>query len=275
MSWLANERHWFLLAVVVYGLSMVYSIFLWRRGFREHNRVNYLLFLAAFGLHTIAMVRRGFSFSRCPVNNLYEAMVFLDWTIVASYLLLGLWSRLRFLGAFASPIVFGIGIFALMPALDRPYGAEPEFVNDWISIHASLVLLSYGAFGLSSIAGLMYLTQEHDLKFRKFRAVFSLLPPIQRLDLAASRLLICGFILLTAGLTIGAYYLDQNTGAFYTSDPKVLWSILLWLIYLGLLIMRWGFSQSGRRFAWGAVGSFAFLLLTFWGFNLFSTIHHP
>ena len=44
---------------------------------------------------------------------------------------------------------------------------------------------------------------------------------------------------------------------------------------LTLLILRWRFAQTGRRFAWGAVGSFAFVLLTFWGFSLLSGIHNP
>jgi ABC-type uncharacterized transport system permease subunit len=114
----------------------------------------------------------------------------------------------------------------------------------------------------------MYLTQERNLKFHKLQAVFSLLPPIQRLELVVGRLLVAGFGLLTVGLAIGALGLThlQNPQAFRT-DPKVLWSALVWLLYLGLILMRWVFDQTGRRFALGALGSFAFVLLTFWGTN--------
>jgi len=38
--------------------------------------------------------------------------------------------------------------------------------------------------------------------------------------------------------------------------------------------MRWKFSQGGRRFALGAIGSFVFVLLTFWGVNLLSPLHN-
>ena len=65
-----TDRHFFLLAVVVYGLSATYSVFLWRKGFRQDNRVNYLLLLLAFVFHTTAMAKRGFSLQHCPVNNL-------------------------------------------------------------------------------------------------------------------------------------------------------------------------------------------------------------
>ena len=272
MAWF-TDRHSFLLAVIVYGISMIYSVFLWRRGFREDNRINYFLLLLACGFHTAAMFKRGFSLQRCPVNNLYEATLFIAWTIVAAYLVLGIWPRLRFLGAFASPILFVMGVFALMPQLDPPHGPQPEFVNGWSSLHAALIFLSFGAFGLGSIASLMYLTQEHNLKFNKLRAILSLFPPIQRLEKVASGLVAAGFVLLTAGLSLYPVLLRQKPEAHATVDPIIIWSLFIWLVYLILLIMRWS-GKGGRRFAWGALGSFAFILLTFWGFMLLSPLHN-
>src|SRR5256714_14016477 len=133
-----------------------------------------------------------------------------------------------------------------MPSLDPPHGATSEAPAIWTSIHAALLSLAYGAFGLSSVAALMYLTQEHNLKFHKLQAIFSLLPPIQRLETVAGRLLLSGFILLTVGLGIGAYDLVRlgNAGA-YRGDPKIVWSAVVWFIYLGLIVMRWKFAQGG------------------------------
>ncbi|HEY3857159.1 MAG TPA: cytochrome c biogenesis protein CcsA [Verrucomicrobiae bacterium] len=268
-----TDRQYFFLAVVFYGLSVIYSLFLWRKGFRTHDRINYILLVCGFALHFKAMLMRGLTFDRCPVNNLYEAMVFVDWTIVAAYLAIGAFPRLRYLGAFASPVIFAIGVFGLMPSLDTHYGPKPNFGNGLVSLHAALTLLSYGAFGLSSVAAAMYLTQEHDLKFHKLRAVFSLMPPIDRLEKITNRLLWTGFILLTAGLAFIPFILKDHPEPRAASDPKVLWSALVWCIYLGLLVMHGRFSQSGRKFAWGAVGTFAFVVLTFWGVNLLSPSH--
>ena len=269
-----TDRNYFLIAVAIYGLSTLYSIFLLRRGFREDNRINYLLLLGGFVLHTLAMFVRGFNFQRCPINNLYEATLFIAWTIVATYLALGAWSRLRFLGAFTSPLLFAIGVFALWPELDVRTG-EPVFTGGWSSLHKALILLSYGAFGLSSIAGIMYLTQEHNLKYHKLRAVLSLLPSIQRLEIVMRRLLVAGFTLLTAGLAVSAVYLKQTRKVYVTADPEVVYSIFLWCVYLVLLVLHWRFAQRGRRFALGAIGSFAFVMLTFWGIYMLSGLHHP
>ena len=255
---------------------MIYSVFLWRNGFRRDNRVSYLLLLLAFCFHTGAMLQRGVRLDRCPVTNLYEATTFAMWALVALYLAGGLWSRVRFLGAFASPVLFALGVFALMPSLDALHEARPELPVFWTSLHAALMSLSYGAFGLGSVAALMYLTQERNLKFHKLQAIFSLMPPIQRLEAAAGRLLLTGFILLTLGLVTGVVDLTHiNNPHLYRGDPKIVWSVVVWLLYLGLVAMRWWFAQGGRRFALGAIGSFIFVLLTFWVTNILSPLHNP
>ncbi len=253
---------------------MVYSFFLWRKGFREDNRINYLLLLAGFVLNMTALYMRGARFGRCPTSNLYEAITFVTWTILAVYLVIGLWARLRFLGAFASPFLFAMGIFALMPGLDTHTVEKPSGITD---LHAALSLLSYGAFGLSAVAGSMYLSQERNLKFHKMRAVFSLMPPMERLEKVMSRLLLGGFVLLTAGLALSPFLLKERYNTYITGNPeiapKLIWSVIVWLIYGTLLVLHGWFSQRGRRFAYGAVGSFIFVLLTFWGVSLLSAGH--
>jgi ABC-type transport system involved in cytochrome c biogenesis permease subunit len=261
---------------MLYGASMLYSVFLWRKGFRRDDHVNYGLLLLAFGFHTSAMFLRGFRLDHCPVTNLYEATTFASWTIVAAYLAVGLWPRLRFLGAFASPVLFGMGVFALMPSLDSHSAVNPHLPQTWTSVHAALLSLAYGAFGLSSVAALMYLTQERNLKFHKVQAILSLLPPIQRLEAVVGRLLVAGFVLLTIGLGVGAYALAHlDNPQVYRGSPKIVWSAIVWFIYFGLILMRWKYAQGGRRFALGAIGSFAFVLLTFWGTNALDALHNP
>ena len=258
---------------MVYGASALYSVFLWRKGFQRDDRANYLLLLGGFGFHTAAMLRRGMTLSHCPVQNLYEATTFVAWSLALAFLVVGAWRRMRFLGALASPVLCCLGVFALMPALDAPHGPRPEFGGALQSLHAALSLLAYGAFGLAAVSAVMYLTQEHNLRFDKLRAVLSRLPPIQRLELTTRRLALVGFMLFTVGLYLGRH-LPRPEGVRFMQDPKVIWSVALWLVYLGLLVWR-GRGGSSRRFAWGIAGVFVFALLTFWGTNLLSPLHHP
>lgn len=261
-----------MLAVVFYGVSTLYAVFLGRRGFRQDNRLNYWLLLAGASCHIVAMLKRGFSMDRCPINNLYEATLFIAWTIVGTYVLIGWWNRLRFLGAFVSPLLFGLGVFALMPALDV-HGPQPTFTGGWASLHKALILLACGAFGLGAVAGLMFVTQDRDLKFNKLRAALSRLPSVQQLEQVMNRLLVAGFILLTAGLIVSGVYLKQTRDVVVTGDVLAWYFVAVWIIYLGLIIAHWRFAQRGRRFALGTIGSFAFLMLTFWGVYLLSDLH--
>lgn len=268
------DRQLFATAVAIYGIATVFAALLWRRGFRRDNQALYLVLLTGLAFHTAAMVRRGFSLNQCPIHNLFEAVMFIAWTTLATCLAIGWFQRLRFLGAFAAPVLFGIGTFALMPGLDDPESARSAD-SAWISLHAALVLLGYGAFGLSALASLMYLVQEHDLRFRKARAVAAFLPPIQRLESVSRHALECGVAFLTLGLAAGALHLKSVRGSFITDDAFVLYCWFTWAVYAALLVAAAGFSQRGRRFAWGALGGFTFIMLTFWGVWMFSGLHNP
>ncbi len=65
-----------------------------------------------------------------------------------------------------------------------------------------------------------------------------------------------------------------HEGLAYWKDAKVLWSAVLWTGCVGLSVARWRLGWFGRRFAWGVVGIFVFLVLTFWATNLLSVIHN-
>jgi ABC-type uncharacterized transport system permease subunit len=272
-----SDKGLFMLAQVFYGASLMYFVFLWRRSFRKDDHVTYTLLLVGFLAQTVSMYLRGVRLDRCPIANLYEATTFAMWALVGICLLVGLSSRLRFLTAFASPLLFGIGVFALMPGLDlKATMGRPEVPGYVTSLHAAFLALAYGAFGLGCVAAIMFLTQERNLKFHKLNAILSRMPPIQRLERAIGGLLWGGFILLTLGLLVGFVGMRHLSDAgSFRGDPKILWSLVVWAAYLVQLVMRWKFPQGGRRFAFGAIGTFAFVLLTFWGSNLLSPLHNP
>ena len=230
----------------------------------------YFLLLAGFRLpHWRRCCCAGFRLNHCPVNNLYEA------TDLCHVDHRGAVSGGGAVGAVAvsggvcfAGAVCHRGLCADAGAAMPSQSARPEVPVAWTSVHAALLSLSYGAFGLSAVAALMFLTQERNLKFHRLKAIFSLLPPIQRLEAAVGRLLVGGFILLTVGLALGAFDLAHlNNPQTYRGDPKIVWSVVVWVLYLGLIVMRWKFAQGGRRFALGAIASFVFVLLTFWGTN--------
>jgi ABC-type uncharacterized transport system permease subunit len=271
VAWSA-DKSWFLVAVLFYGVSALHTVFLWRRGFRKDDWISYGLLAVGFAFHFTAMIQRGLSLNRCPIDNLYEATAFFMWAAVGTYLVVGLFSRLRFIGAFASPMLFALGVFALFPGLDQA-ASNNRFANGPVSLHATLILLGYGAFGVASVAAVMYLTQEHNLKFRKTLAIQSLLPSIQRLEKVNTRLLVAGLALLSAGLAMAPLIVGERRPLEIYTDAKFLWSVFVWLMYGVLILMHWRRRLNGHRLAWGSAGAFVFVMLTFWGTNLLSHLH--
>src|SRR6185436_16429327 len=119
-----------------------------------------------------------------------------------------------------------LGVFGLMPALDTT-GSRFEAGAAWLSLHVALFALAYGAFGLSCIAAVMYLTQERDLKLHKLRALLAHLPPIQRLETVSSGLLLTGFVMLTAALVVSFFGVERIDFQHWRQDPKIMWSIFV------------------------------------------------
>ena len=151
-------------------------------------------------------------------------------------------------------------------------------IEDWTRLSPpakGAELLSFGGFGLSAVGAVMFLTQEKDLKLHKFRAILSKLPSLERLEVAMTRLVWIAFGLLTAGLVTSSAYLHQVKNVWFQPDPEMLWVIGVWIFYLVLLMLQKRHAQSGRRFAWGTLGSFLFVMLTFWGVYLLSPLHQP
>lgn len=271
----ALERMVFALALACYGLATGHAVWLWRRGFDRGGWTQYGLLLAGFAAHTGAMIGRGFTLARCPVTNLFEALMFVSWAIAAAYLVGGWWKPLRFLAVFVAPVLLVVGIFALQPGLDRP-GPEFDLEHAAVSLHVALVLLAYAGFGFACATAILYVVRERGGGDSPgLQAFAARLPAVDRLERILLRSLGTGLILLTAGL-IGSFALmRERYGVVVRPDPKIAWSILVWAVYFGLLIQRLKFRQAPARLAWGAMGGFAFVILTFWGTNLLSPIHHP
>ncbi len=268
------------MAVVIYGVSAIYSLLLFRQRFRKDDRIQFFLILTAFLFHTVSMLHRGYELQRCPITNFYEITTFISWTMALVYLSSGLVAQVRFLGAFASPVFFTIGVFALMPSLDKP-PLHQQFSDFWSSMHAALIILSYGAFGLGSVSSLMFLIQERDLKLRRIRAFQSLMPPIQRLEAVSGGLVWGGFALLSGGLVLttilmrrAAMELAPGESMRIWEDHKIIWSGLVWSVCMVLLGFRWRGNLKGRPFAFATVIFFLFILTTYWRTNLLSNLHN-
>ncbi|MEI9897892.1 MAG: cytochrome c biogenesis protein CcsA [Chthoniobacter sp.] len=225
------------------------------------SRLNFFAILTGFLCQTAFLYVRGQAVGRCPLTSLFEVLIFLSWSTVLFYLLIGPAYRLSLLGAFTSPLAFLFQVGALLLASDTPMKAVTP-PNAWLELHAAISVVAYGAFALACVAGAMYLAQERQLKSHNIHSIFYHLPPIRDLAVANTRLIIVGFLLLTIGLGAGF-----GLGGIFTHSTLTAWAIGVWFLYGFILTAEWRHRISPRRVAWLSVAAFSVLLLTLGGLN--------
>ena len=225
------------------------------------RRFNLLMMGAGFLLQTMFLGERGKMIGHCPLTNLFEALIFLSWSITLFYLLIGPAYRLSLLGMFTEPLVFLLQAVALLAPIDTPHPALFPPHSPWLEFHAAVSVIAYGAFAMAGVAGIMYLAQERQLKTRRLGTIFFQMPPITALATTNVRLLWTGFFLLTVGQA-AAVAIRVRVG------PGVLiWGGAMWVSYLLLLLAR---RLGPRRVAIFSVAVFALAVVALCVLNHFS-----
>jgi HemX protein len=257
------DRLWIVLATIFFFFGSLYSAYALAMGKALPRWVNLCALGAGFILQTVFLCMRGHAIGRCPITNPFEVIVFMSWSIALIYLVVGSSYRLSLLGGFTAPVVAAMGLAALfLPASPPALFLQP--VNPWLEAHASFSMIACGAFALACVAGAMYLFQEHQLKTRQPTSIFFRLPPINALTVANTRLLWLGFGFLSLGLAAG-FCVGRATDAW-----KVGWSIVVWLLYGGILLARSQRRVAAKWVARLSILAFSLLLSTFWGIRFIS-----
>ncbi len=257
------DRLLLVISTFCFLIGFAYTMYAFGARVYRNSPFNFLAIVCGFLFQTVFLYLRGQAIGRCPLSNLFEVLVFLSWSMVLFYLLIGPTYRISLLGAFTSPLAFVFQIGALLaPGLDTPARLRTN-PNPWLEIHAAISVVAYGAFALACVAGVMYLTQERQIKSHNIRSIFFHLPPIRDLAIANRRLVLVGFGLFTVGLLAGF-----AMGNLKAHAVKIIWSTGVWALYGLIIAAIFKHRLSGRREAWLSVGAFSLVLGTLWGLNI-------
>ena len=131
-----------------------------------------------------------------------------------------------------------------------------------VIVHMVCSLLSYGAFLVAFVCGILFLVQERQLKRKHVGVLFHRLPSLMALDRANMLAIGTGFALLSAGLAFGLVGSRVLLGRWWIEDPKTYLTAMLWVAYLALWVMRLRSTLRGRRVALLSILGFSLVLLT-------------
>lgn len=219
--------------------------------------LNIPIALVGLVFQSLFLYDRGEMHGRCPITNGAEVLVFVSWSIVIMYLVLGKAFRLSLLGVFSMPMVFLFQLAALLYLFVADPGPRPVAVLDpWLELHAAMSLLAYGAFGLAGVAGVMYFFQDRQLKSHRPGRLFYSMPPIRFLVDALVRLLCIGVVLMSVGI-VAAFLMKTTPGRGH-----LIISGGVWLVYLIVLMTHLVKQLPPKALSLSAILAFVFALLT-------------
>jgi ABC-type uncharacterized transport system permease subunit len=187
---------------------------------------------------------------------------------IATIFALLLMVRFRLPG-FVPPLAFSAFLACFGATLSRPELAIAGESSGSIP-HAHVLLASAGlaALGIAGLAGLFFLLEHRRLKRRRTPIGLMPLPSLEALDRVNRVALLLGFSLLSLGVVTGSLWLDARAGAIWSGSLHEIWTVIAWMIYLGLVVLRFVTHQGARQAAASAVGGFAFLLFAVLGSGL-------
>lgn len=224
-----------------------------------------------FLFHTFSLGERVAETGRLPVGNPYEVVSAFAWAVLLLYLLAELRARAHVAGAFVLPLVLLAMVAAAGSRKHFRADLDPAILDSvWVWVHVKLAIFGNAAFIITSVAGLMYLLQERQLKAKRRGRRVLPLPSLETLDRWSYVSLGLGFPLLTLGILMGFLRAGSAWGGYLVADPRQIWSLITWLIYGTLLAARMARGWRGRKAAMLSVAGLAAVLLTFGGVHIFS-----
>ncbi len=262
---------WLRVALVCYAVGLLYALVALSKTSELLSKIalhaSYLGIVFHFVSLTEAVVQTG-QLVTASVHNAESLLAFL---IMAFFMLAYLIYKTTTPGIVVFPIVFLLTFVAAT-------GQQPLVFNSdvvkkgWLAIHILMIFTGYAALFLSFGASILYLIQERALKSKSGSGAFARLPALQVIDDIGYRSLMLGFPFMTLGLIAGSVVAESTYGRIDFLDPKILLSVLMWVVYLIMVFTRLSAGWRGRRAALLASAAFATAVVA-WMANYFSGMH--
>nr|QKQ14628.1 protein involved in cytochrome c biogenesis [Zygnema circumcarinatum] len=270
------------ITTLVYWMKIVWS------------NMMYLSLLAKLGMRfsnvllAMLLVERWFSSGHIPFSNLYESFVLLTWNITFLHVLLEKKIQNEWLGAIIAPSALFMQAFATIALpgnLKHSMFLVPALQSNWLVMHVSMMILSYGAllFG-SLLAVTLLIVNLKSIKIDTQSLRTDSMVPwnmqedwffdirrmylVDQLDYWSYRALGIGFILLTIGIISGAVWANEAWGSYWNWDPKETWALITWLVFAIYLHTRMGRGWNGQKSALVATFGLCLVWTCYLGVNL-------
>lgn len=253
-------------ALIAYFIAMAlqFAALVFKK--EKPGKLSWALFLLALAAHTAYLVVRAIAARRVPLSNQFEFACAFAWGVALLLLILRTRMRADWLSVIAMPMSFLILSYAALQPKEIT-DLMPALRSGWFAFHIGSAVISYSAFIVSGCVGLRYI-----LLHKKAREEDAL--RLEQMDYLSYRLVALGVLMLTVTILSGAIWAEQAWSAFWTWDPKEVWALITWILYVVYLHLRLRGKKRGVGMAWFVMIAVPVVLFTFAGVNtLMSGLH--
>jgi ABC-type uncharacterized transport system permease subunit len=257
-------------AFAFYLAAFILWLYLLVRGpGRVHTQVVSGLTAVAVALHAGALVGFWLAYRELPIVALgavFSSLAFVGGLGLAALLLIRDVARIA-LGFL--PFILLLQGAALAIGIE-PSPTSLDFQGIGFILHVALAFLGLQGLAVAAAAGVLYLVQHHELKIKRLGRVFVFIPALATLERVGRVGLLVGFACLSLALAVGWAWTVQNRSSLEFSDPKVMWAVTSWLVFVGILLARRTKGHSEHRSALAAVIGFGIVVGTYLALRLTS-----
>ncbi len=140
------------------------------------------------------------------------------------------------------------------------YGGDPLF-----TLHFVIAMLGYSLFIVATVHALLMLAEEKWLHRGVLPPFLRSLPPLLEMESLLFRILLAAFVLLTLTVVSGVFFSEQVFGKPLTFTHKIVFGIVSWLIFGGLLVGHYFRGWRGRKAVRWTLAGFTALMLAYIG----------
>ncbi|WP_230659135.1 cytochrome C assembly family protein [Psychrobacter sp. I-STPA10] len=193
--------------------------------------------------------------------NLFNTVSLISLFFIIFYGLFCLYRPILSLGVLAAPtalIGVSVGYFGIAPY--HPLVG----ISRGLEAHILLSFAAYCVLLMAAVQAVIMRFQIRELKRKTaHRFWVNKLPPLQSMEGLLFDMILVGFVLLSLALGLGFVYVKDIIGQHIAH--KMVFSIISWLIFGGMIIGHWRAGWRGRRAADLTIFAFVLLALGFVG----------
>lgn len=231
---------------IFYLITFLVYLYDFQREDRNLSNSKRLFLFITLCVHLLYLLFRTIAFDHPPITNVFEIFTLLAFAISFSYFILELVTDIRGTGMFIIIISIAFQIVSSIFIKDL-FSVREELRSNLLGIHVFSALIGYAGITISAVYGYLFLILYNQLKQNKFGLLFDRLPNLEILEKLCFYSAVIGFILLTIAIIIGVIWLPQSNLNFSYTDPKLLGTFLIWLVYgIGILRKIYG-KLRGRK----------------------------